>query len=134
MTVKKKIMVVEDSAIMGLFLGNMISKDPNLIVAEFASNGKEALDKLNTANPDLIILDLEMPEIDGITFLRLAKSKSKAKIIVVTALEPNSPKINQAKMLGAMEVIYKPAGVASSDVKAQKEQEIKAIIYKVLGI
>lgn len=131
---KKQIMVVEDSPIMRVILGNIISEDPNLMIVEYASNGKEALDKLNSVKPDLIILDLEMPEMDGIVFLQNVKTKSNAKILVVTGAESTSPKISQARMLGAQAIINKPSGVVSTDLKTVKGQEIKNTIYRILGV
>jgi chemotaxis response regulator CheB len=131
---KKKIMVVDDSPIMRVILGNIVSEDANLQIIEYAANGKEALDKLTTVQPDLIILDLEMPEMDGIAFLQTVKMKSQAKIVVVTGVESTSPKISQAKMLGASAVITKPSGTVSPDLKAKRGEEIKQTIYRVLGL
>ncbi|MGI0482627.1 response regulator [Geminocystis sp. CENA526] len=131
---KKQIMIVDDSPIMRVILGNIISEDVNLSIVEYASDGKEALAKLTNIQPDLIILDLEMPEMDGITFLQNVKAKSTAKIMIVTGADINSPKINQARMLGAQGVINKPSGVVSPDLKAKKGDEIKKTIYRILGL
>ncbi|MBL1208811.1 response regulator [Geminocystis sp. GBBB08] len=130
----KQIMIVEDSPIMRVILGNIISGDPHLMIVEYANDGKDALLKLTNVKPDLIILDLEMPNMDGITFLQNVKAKSNAKIMVITGALNNSPKINQAKMLGAQVVITKPSGVVSPDLKEKKGQEIKHTIYRILGI
>lgn len=132
--VKKQIMIVDDSPIMRVIIGNIISEDVNLTIAEYASDGQEALSKLTNIKPDLIILDLEMPNMDGVTFLQNLKIKSNAKVIIVTGADLNSPKINQAKMLGANAVINKPSGVVSPDLKVKKGEEIKKTIYRILGL
>lgn len=135
MVAKKNIMIIEDSPIMRVILGSIVGEDPtNLQISEYAANGKEALEKLNIVKPDLIILDLEMPEMDGITFLQNVKMKSNAKIMVVTGAEATSPKRNQAKILGAEAIIDKPSGVVSPDLKAKRGQEIKQTIYRLLGL
>lgn len=131
---KKQIMIVDDSPIMRVILGNIISEDANLMIAEYASDGQEALSKLTNIKADLIILDLEMPTMDGITFLQNLKTKSNAKVMVVTGADLNSPKINQARMLGVQGIINKPSGVVSPDLKAKKGEEIKKTIYRILGL
>lgn len=134
MAAKKNIMIVEDSPIMRVILGTIVSEDTNLQIVEYASNGKEALEKLNSVKPDLIILDLEMPEMDGIQFLQNVKMKSNAKIMVVTGAEATSPKRSQASSLGVQAIIDKPSGVVSLDLKIKRGQEIKQTIYRILGL
>ena len=85
MPVKKKILVVDDSPIMSLVIGNIVSEDPLLQVVEYASDGMEALTKVGTVKPDLIILDLQMPKMNGVEFMKQVRLKSTAKVLVVTA-------------------------------------------------
>jgi response regulator RpfG family c-di-GMP phosphodiesterase len=66
---KKRVMIVDDAAMMRLVIQNMLHGDPYLKMAGFAVNGREALDKLAEVNPDLILLDIEMPEMDGLWYL-----------------------------------------------------------------
>ena len=100
MAIKKKILVVDDSPIMTLIMGSIVSEDPLLQVAEYAADGLEALEKVSAVKPDLILLDIEMPKMNGVEFMRLVRSKSPAKVLVVTAEEPNSPKVAQIRGLG----------------------------------
>lgn len=134
MPVKKKILVVDDSPIMTLIMGRIVNKDPLLQVAEYASDGIEALAKVSSVQPDLILLDLEMPKMNGIEFLKQVRFKSKAKILLVTAESPNSEKVTQAKALGVDGVIFKPSGTGSADLKAQRSLEIPDAIYRSLGM
>ena len=133
-TPKKKILVVDDSPIMTLVMGGIVSEDPLLQVAEYASDGIEALAKLSTIQPDLILLDLEMPKMNGIEFMRLVRSKSQAKVLVVTAEDPASSKVAQIKGLGVDGIIFKPSGAVSADLKAKRSQEIRSEIHRILGL
>jgi chemotaxis response regulator CheB len=134
MTVKKKILVVDDSPIMTLIMGSIVSEDPLLQVVEYAADGLEALQKVGAVKPDLILLDIEMPKMNGVEFMRLVRVKSSAKVLVVTAEEPNSAKVTQIKALGVDGVIFKPSGAVSADLKAKRSQEIRSEIHRILGI
>ena len=132
---KKRIMIVDDAAMMRLVIRNMLSDDSNLNLAGFASNGQEALDKLAEVQPDLILLDIEMPEMDGLEFLRHARLKSDAKVVVLTSVAPKgSSKAMQARALGADAVITKPSGAVSYDLAEKRGSELRQTIYSLLGI
>lgn len=132
---KKRVMIVDDAAMMRLVIQNMLSGDPYLQMAGFAANGREALDQLPTVQPDLILLDIEMPEMDGLEFLRHARLKSKAKVVVLTSVAPKgSTKATQARLLGADAVISKPSGAVSYDLAEKRGSELRRVIYNLLGI
>jgi chemotaxis response regulator CheB len=132
---KKKIMVVDDAAMMRLVIRNMLFDDPHIKIAGFASNGREALDQLDTVQPDLILLDIEMPEMDGLEFLRHARLKSDAKVVVLTSVAPfGSSTAAQARALGADAVITKPSGAVSYDLEEKRGSVLRQVIYDLLGI
>ncbi len=134
-SMKKKIMIVDDAAMMRFVIKKMLSKDPNLDLAGFASNGKEALDQLDEVQPDLILLDLEMPEMGGLEFLRHVRLRSQAKVVVLTSMAPKgSSKAMQARALGADAVIAKPSGAVSYDLERKRGSEIRRTIYALLEI
>jgi two-component system, chemotaxis family, protein-glutamate methylesterase/glutaminase len=130
--VKKKVMIVDDSAMMRLIIQSMLSDDPSLRLVGTASNGREALDKLPTLQPDLILLDIEMPEMGGLDFLRKARAQTKAKVIILSSLAEEMAK--EAQALGADAVISKPSGSVSYDLKARRGSEVMQTIYRLLGI
>ena len=68
------VLIVDDSAMMRNLIGHMIDDAPGLCVAEKAMNGNFALQKIPRVNPDVICLDLEMPEMNGIEFLQERKN------------------------------------------------------------
>ena len=132
---KKKIMIVDDSSTMRLVIRNFINSDPNFNVVQIAGNGKEALEKLTSANPDLILLDIEMPEMDGLEFLRHARLKTRAKLVVLSSIaQADSPKAKQARALGADEVVSKPSGAVSYDLEQKRGAELWQVIYRLLGM
>ena len=132
---RERVMIVDDAAMMRLIVQNMLHGDPNLMLAGTASNGREALDKLADVNPDLILLDIEMPEMDGLEFLRHARLKSRAKVVVLTSVAPQgSPKAAQALALGADAVISKPSGAVSYDLEEKRGSELRQTIYRLLEI
>jgi two-component system, chemotaxis family, protein-glutamate methylesterase/glutaminase len=131
----KKVMLVDDSSMMRLIVRNLLTTDPNLTVQSSVENGKKALDELAAGDLDLILLDLEMPEMDGIEFLRQARSKTKAKVIVLSSIAPaGSPKAAQALSLGADAIISKPSGAVSFDLKDSRGSELFQVIYQHLGL
>ncbi len=131
----KKVMLVDDSSMMRLIVRNLLTTDPNLTVVSSADNGKQALDELPKAQPDLILLDLEMPQMDGIEFLRAARPSTKAKVIVLTSIAPaGSPKAAQALSLGADAIISKPSGAVSFDLEKARGTELFSTIYRLLGM
>ncbi|MEB3229070.1 MAG: response regulator [Synechocystis sp.] len=134
LTAKKKILVIDDSPIMTLVLGNIVAADPQLQVVEYASDGLDGLKKVETAKPDLIILDLEMPKMNGVEFMKQVRFKSQAKVIVVTAEAANSEKVQQIKTLGIDGLVFKPSNVVAQELKNQKSQEIRNLIHQVLKI
>lgn len=132
---KKRIMVVDDAAMMRVVINNMLRNDANVQIVGHASNGKEALEKLPQLQPDLILLDIEMPEMDGLEFLRHARLKSRAKVVILSSVTPTgSTKAVQARALGADAVVSKPSGAISYDLEAKQGSQLIQTIYQLLRI
>ena len=84
---KISVMIVDDSVLMRKLIGKMLDDDPEIVVEAKAMNGKFALAKMNTHKPDIIILDLEMPEMDGITFLKEKhKLRNNIPVIILSSI------------------------------------------------
>ncbi len=128
-------MVVDDSALMRLIIRHLLETDPTFEIISGAGNGKDALAELTYESPDLILLDLEMPDMDGLEFLRAMRSKVRAKIVVLSAnVGPDSPKAAQALSLGADAIISKPSGTVSFDLKQARGTELFTTIYRLLDM
>jgi len=80
------VLVADDDAVSRRILSHIISRMGHIVVS--AQNGREALERLEDSSPDLLILDLAMPEVDGLTALKLARSDERYRtlpIIMLTA-------------------------------------------------
>jgi len=132
---QKRIMLIDDSSMMRLIIRNLLLTDPNFTITGSVENGKKALEQLPTTTPDLILLDLEMPEMDGFEFLRVARAKTKAKIIVLSSVATaGSAKATRAISLGADAIISKPSGTVSFDLKEARGTELFQVMYRELGM
>jgi two-component system chemotaxis response regulator CheB len=117
------VLIVDDSALMRNLIGRMIESTPGLVVAEKAMNGMFALQKIPRVNPDVIVLDLEMPEMNGIEFLRARKEKGiKIPVVILSSIARRGAEITmEALSLGASDFIQKPSGSESEDIHVVKD-------------
>lgn len=105
---KIRVLVVDDSATIRTILTEAINSDPQLEVVGGAANPYEAREMLLEQDPDVICLDIIMPKMDGITFLKkLFEYKPKPVIIISTVAQKGSKLREQAEKIGAVEVIDK---------------------------
>ncbi len=103
-----KIFIVDDALFMRKQLKKIIEQNLDFTVIGEAENGKDALEKLQSLHPDIVTLDMTMPEMDGITFLaELEDIPHNFKVIVVSALAHEARLIHTLK-LGASDFIRKP--------------------------
>jgi two-component system chemotaxis response regulator CheB len=107
-----RILVVDDSAYHRRTLVKIISTDPRMEVVDTAGDGEEAIKKVLKLKPDLVTLDLEMPRMDGFTFLRWLMSNYPRPVLVVTSRDSNKS-VFKALDLGAVDFVVKPVKYAS---------------------
>ncbi|TGN18446.1 protein-glutamate methylesterase/protein-glutamine glutaminase [Leptospira idonii] len=106
---KIRVFVIDDSAVVRQVLGELFSKDNSFEFLGSAADPIFAMDKMAHVWPDVIILDIEMPRMDGITFLRkIMKDRPTPVVICSTLTEEGSETAMIALSLGAAEVITKP--------------------------
>lgn len=102
-----RILVVDDAVFMRRMISDILIKNGHTIVGE-ASNGKEALDKYKELHPDLVTLDITMPEVDGLEGVKLIRGyDNKANIIMCSAMGQQAMVI-EAIQSGAIDFIVKP--------------------------
>ena len=125
------VLIVDDSALMRNLIGKMVDATPGLVIADKAMNGKFALDKIPRVNPDIIILDLEMPEMNGIEFLRERKKRGiNIPVVILSSIARRGAEITmEALSLGASDFIQKPSGSVSEDIHLVKD----VLVEKLLG-
>jgi two-component system chemotaxis response regulator CheB len=137
---KIRILIVDDAVVFRRLLSDELSKDPALEVVGTAANGKIALQRLPQVNPDLVILDVEMPELDGLQTLKeLRKTYPRLPVIMFSALtERGAEATLDALALGATDYFTKPTSGCGVDASLQviREQlvpEIKALCAAALA-
>src|SRR5688500_16368580 len=114
---KIKVLVVDDSAVARRAILESLSPFPEIEVVGTAADPYVARDKILALKPDVLTLDLEMPRMDGLTFLKLIMKHRPMPVIVVSSLtECDSKKAVEALECGAMDVMRKPSGPNSTVV------------------
>lgn len=103
-----RVMVVDDSALNRNEMLLALASCPEATVVGSAANGAEALQKVAELRPDLILLDLEMPKLDGFAFLRIVPTVWRCPVIVVSSCS-GSKHVFRALELGAVDFVAKPA-------------------------
>src|SRR5215470_7289694 len=131
---KIRILVVDDSVVFRRVVSEELSRDPELEVAGTAANGRIALAKLGQVSPDLVILDVAMPEMDGLETLKeLRKTYPRLPVIMFSSLtERGAEATLDALALGATDYVTKPTNVGGLDsalevIREQLIPEIKAL-------
>lgn len=129
-----KVLIVDDSFLMRRVIRNIIEKDSDFEVVDEAANGLEALECTALKNPDVILLDIEMPKMDGLEFLRHAALLTNARIVIISSVaQLGSPQAVEALSLGASDIVPKPSGVLSMDLEERKSQELLGVIRKAVA-
>jgi two-component system chemotaxis response regulator CheY len=117
-----KILVVDDSVAIARQLTKLLEEFGGYDVVGHAKNGAEAVKLFKTLKPDLVLMDIVMPMMDGIQSLRtLMRLDPQAKVIVISSLGGVGNKVEEAIRLGARNVISKPF----------EAEKIKAILEKM---
>jgi two-component system chemotaxis response regulator CheB len=124
------VLIVDDSALMRNLIGKMIENTPGLQIGEKAMNGLFALQKIPRVNPDVIVLDLEMPEMNGIEFLRERKKQGiDIPVIILSSIAEKGAAITmEALSLGASDFIQKPSGSVSEDIHTVRDHLTSLLI------
>lgn len=103
----KKVLIVDDAAFMRVSIKNMLSKNGYEVVGE-AENGKIAIQKFQDLSPDVITMDITMPEMDGLSSLKKILSVDpNANVIMISAMGQESM-VREAVLSGAKGFIVKP--------------------------
>jgi two-component system chemotaxis response regulator CheB len=127
---KVKVLIVDDSAVMRKVLTSILSSDPGIEVVGSAMDPIIARDKIKQLQPDVITLDVEMPRMDGLTFLRnLMRLRPMPVVMISTLTEKGAETTLNALEIGAVDFVAKP----KVDVANSIEQYAEEIIAKVLA-
>ena len=124
-----RVLVIDDSAFSRQAITRMLGTSPLVEVVGVARDGEEALRKTFELEPDLITLDLEMPRMDGFTFLRIVMSKRPTPVMVISG-RAGEEDVFRALDLGAVDFIAKPKPHAAPEL-VEIEQELIRKVHAI---
>ena len=124
------VMICDDSALMRNLIGRIVEEADGLVLAGKAMNGKFLLDKIPRLNPDIILLDLEMPEMNGIEFLKERKRLNiNIPVVILSSIAVRGARVTMdALSLGASDFILKPSGSISEDIHVVKDRIVSTLL------
>jgi two-component system chemotaxis response regulator CheY len=121
MSDKNRVMIVDDSKMIIKLIQGFL-ETYNIEIVGTASDGKAAIDLFKKTNPDIVTLDITMPELDGLTVLEeILKINASAKVVVISALTDNATAL-KALRIGAKDFIPKPF----------KEENLKVVLDRLI--
>jgi len=132
---KKRVLLVDDAVVVRKVLSQAIAEDPDLEVGATAVNGRIGLAKFAALKPDIVLLDIEMPEMDGLETVReLRKLDSRVPIIMFSSLsERGAAATLEALALGATDYVTKPinvdAGTTLETITRELIPKIRVLCY-----
>jgi len=120
-----KVLIAEDSPTTLKALTYLLEDDPEIQVVGQAENGKQAIEMAKQLDPDIITMDIVMPDIDGLEATREIMANRPTPILIITAFRDSSELniVFEAMKAGAVEVIDKPKGIMG-DTNKKWEQEL----------
>lgn len=127
---KIRVLIVDDSALMRQVLTGLLSEDPDIEVVGAAQDPYHAREKIKALNPDVLTLDVEMPRMDGLTFLDKLMTGHPMPVVMVSSLtEAGCETTLRALELGAVDFFTKP----KLDLRCGIEEQAGDLIAKVKG-
>jgi two-component system chemotaxis response regulator CheB len=132
---RRTVLVVDDSAFMRNLVKQILSVDSAFVIIGEAEDGISAVASAMLHKPDIIVLDIEMPKMDGLDVMKRLKLFSRAKVIILSSVAQVGSEVAQkARMLGAFEVIPKPSGAISLDLKPKRGRQLLEVLHAAAGL
>ena len=116
MSRKLRVLVVDDSAYIRKVVREMLSRSPSIDVVGTARDGEEALELVETLQPDVVTCDLIMPGMDGITFIQRQMSIRPVPIVIISIAAETSERVLSGLDAGAVDFVQKPTALATEKV------------------
>lgn len=124
-----RVLVVDDSAYVRKMVTQMLSRSPFVEVVGTAHDGREALMMVEELDPDVITCDLNMPEMDGVTFVREQMSRRPVPVVIISVASQSAERVLAALDAGAVDFVQKPTALASDrllEVADELLEKVKA--------
>lgn len=128
-----RVLIVDDSFLMRRVIRNIVEEDADFDIVGEAGDGMEALETVAEHQPDLVLLDIEMPRMDGIEFLKQAGLMTTARIVIISSVARlGSPQAEEALRLGAADIIPKPSGALSMELDSAQSAGLLEAMHRCL--
>lgn len=128
-----RVLIVDDSFLMRRVIRNIVEEDESFDIVGEAGDGLEAMESVATLEPDLVLLDIEMPRMDGIEFLKRARLMTTAKIVIISSVARlGSPQADEALQLGAADIIPKPSGALSMELDSAQSAGLLEAMHRCI--
>jgi two-component system chemotaxis response regulator CheB len=126
---KIRVLVADDSALMRRLLGDILSSDPRIEVVGTAKDGADALEKAAALSPDVLTLDVEMPQKNGLEVLETLMKTNPIPVIMISAQTQEGAQTTfKALSLGCVDFVEKPSGTISLDIGKVAEELISKVV------
>ncbi|WP_144509238.1 chemotaxis response regulator protein-glutamate methylesterase [Bacillus sp. FJAT-22090] len=125
---KKKLLIVDDSAFMRKLIGDFFNESNVIEVVGIARNGKDAIQKIKALKPDVVTMDVEMPEMNGLDALKQIMSETPTAVVMLSSTTQKGTEITmQAMEYGAVDFVAKPSGTISLDLHKIKDELVTKV-------
>ncbi|MEE7438725.1 response regulator, partial [Methylobacterium oryzae] len=122
-----KLLIVDDSALMRKHL-RLIFEETGQFEVRTARNGRDALDQIDSFEPDVVTLDINMPEMDGLTCLGEIMAARPRPVVMVSSLTRESAAVTlEAMQLGAVDYVEKPGGTVSLNIGEVRDEMVAKV-------
>ncbi len=130
-----RIMLVDDSAVIRSALSRIIETDASMLVVSSLANGEVAISSAKTHQPDIIILDIEMPVMDGLTALpKILEASPKSKVVMFSSLTEKGASVTMKAMsLGAVECLVKPSSAQDVSTESEFQKTLLRLLRNLSG-
>jgi two-component system chemotaxis response regulator CheB len=125
---KIRVLVVDDSLFLRRNLPRILASDPKVEVVDTAADGAEGLQKVKDLRPDVVLLDLMMPVMDGLTALKHIMREAPTPVVMVSATTREGARETlEALALGAVDFVTKPSGPVSLDIHTIRAELVEKV-------
>lgn len=125
---KIRVLIVDDSALVRKVLSELLGSDPDIEVVGTAGDALAAREKIKALNPDVLTLDVEMPKMDGVTFLRNLMRLRPMPVVMVSSLTDHGAEVTlDALSVGAVDYLPKPKVDLASTLGSYREELLEKV-------
>jgi len=133
-TRRPRVLVADDSAFARKVVREVLADDPRIEVVGYARDGLDTLEQIVALRPDVVTLDLVMPELDGVGVLEASmRTAAPPKFVLVTTIDATSDLVLRALELGAIDFVRKPTSLATDRLYELREELVEKVLAAHAG-